>query len=61
MLVDRSQVFCTRKYALRLPVVPPERKGKRAGIFVSTAGLGWENVFDAAFPAITAFFNTNGL
>ena len=57
VLVDRSQVFCTRKYALRLPVVPPERKGKRVGIFISTAGQTWENVFDAAIPSVKCFFN----
>ncbi|NLM29118.1 MAG: flavodoxin family protein, partial [Methanomicrobiales archaeon] len=57
VLVDRSQVFCTRKYTLRLPVVPPERKGKRVGIFISTAGQTWENVFDAAIPSVKCFFN----
>ena len=57
VLVDRSQVFCTRKYALRLPVVSPERKGKRVGIFISTAGQTWENVFDAAIPSVKCFFN----
>ena len=30
------------------------------GLFISTAGLSWDNVFDAAFPAITAFFNGTG-
>jgi len=57
VLVDRSQVFCTRKYTLRLPVVSPERKGKRVGIFISTAGQTWENVFDAAIPSVKCFFN----
>ena len=37
-LVDRTQVFRSRKYVLHLPVVPPERKGKRLGLFISTAG-----------------------
>ncbi len=57
VLVDRSQVFCTRKYTLRLPVVPLERRGKRVGIFISTAGQTWENVFDAAIPSVKCFFN----
>ncbi|MCK8518402.1 flavodoxin family protein [Methanoculleus sp. 7T] len=57
VLVDRTQVFRSRKYVLGLPVVPPERKGKRAGIFLSTAGQNWENVFDAAIPSVKCFFN----
>jgi len=30
------------------------------GLFISTAGLSWDNVFDAAFSAITAFFYGTG-
>ncbi len=33
-LVDRAQVFRSRKYVLKLPIVPAERKGKRLGIFL---------------------------
>ncbi len=63
-LIDRAQVFRSRKYVLKLPVVPEERKGKRMGVFLSTAGQTWSYVFDAAIPndagviefsAITAF------
>jgi len=57
VLVDRTQVFRSRKYVLRLPVVPPERKGKRVGIFLSTAGQNWDYVFDAAIPSVKCFFN----
>ncbi len=56
-LVDRTQVFRSRKYVLRLPVVPPERKGKRVGVFLSTAGQNWDYVFDAAIPSVKCFFN----
>jgi FMN-dependent NADH-azoreductase len=56
-LIDRAQVFRSRKYVLRLPVVPPERKGQRVGIFLSTAGQDWDNVFDAAIPAVKCFFH----
>ena len=56
-LVDRAQVFRSRKYVLRLPVVPPERKGKRLGIFLATAGQKWDNVFDAAIPSVKCFFH----
>jgi multimeric flavodoxin WrbA len=56
-LIDRAQVFRSRKYVLKLPVVPVERKGKRIGIFLSTAGQTWEYVFDAAIPSVRCFFN----
>jgi multimeric flavodoxin WrbA len=57
VLIDRAQVFRSRKYVLKLPVVPPERKGKRIGVFLSTAGQTWEYVFDAAIPSVKCFFN----
>jgi FMN-dependent NADH-azoreductase len=57
VLIDRAQVFRSRKYVLKLPVVPPERKGKRIGIFLSTAGQTWDYVFDAAIPSVKCFFN----
>jgi hypothetical protein len=57
VLVDRTQVFRSRKYVLHLPIVPPERKGKRIGIFLSVAGQNWDYVFDAAIPSVKCFFN----
>jgi len=56
-LIDRAQVFTSRKYVLKLPVVPPERKGKRLGVFLSTAGQNWSYVFDAAIPSVKCFYN----
>jgi len=56
-LVDRAQVFRSRKYVLKLPVVPPERKGKRLGVFLATAGQTWPNVFDAAVPSVKCFYH----
>jgi multimeric flavodoxin WrbA len=55
-LVDRAQVFRSRKYVLKLPIVPPERKGKRLGVFLSTAGQNWPYVFDAAVPSVKCFY-----
>jgi len=57
VLVDRAQVFRSRKYVLKLPVVPPERKGKRLGVFLATAGQKWDYVFDAAVPSIKCFYH----
>ncbi len=56
-LIDRAQVFRSRKYVLKLPVVPPERKGKRLGVFLATAGQDWPHVFDAAVPSVKCFFH----
>jgi len=56
-LVDRAQVFRSRKYVLKLPIVPPERKGKRIGIFLATAGQKWPHVFDGAIPSVKCFFH----
>jgi hypothetical protein len=56
-LIDRAQVFRSRKYVLKLPVVPPERKGKRIGVFLSTAGQAWDHVFLGAVPSVKCFFH----
>jgi multimeric flavodoxin WrbA len=56
-LIDRAQVFRSRKYVLKLPIVPPERKGKRLGVFLATAGQSWSHVFDAAVPSVKCFFH----
>jgi len=56
-LIDRAQVFRSRKYVLKLPIVPPERKGKRLGVFLATAGQNWSFVFDAAVPSVKCFFH----
>ena len=56
-LIDRAQVFRSRKYVLKLPIVPPERKGKRLGIFLASAGQNWPHVFDAARPSVKCFFH----
>ena len=56
-LIDRAQVFRSRKYVLKLPIVPPERKGKRLGAFLATAGQNWSYVFDALVPSVKCFFH----
>ena len=59
-LIDRSQYIWARKFILKSLYFTDKEIHRRKGIFISTAGLSWDNVFDAAFPAITAFFNTMG-
>jgi multimeric flavodoxin WrbA len=56
-LIDRAQVFRSRKYVLKLPVVPPERKGKRLGVFLASAGQKWDYVFTAAIPSVKCFYH----
>jgi multimeric flavodoxin WrbA len=56
-LVDRFQVFRSRKYVLKLPVVNSELMGKRQGVFLSTAGQHWDYVFDGAIPTVKCFFH----
>lgn len=59
-LIDRAQYIWARKFILKTLYFPDELIRSHKGIFISTAGLSWDNVFDAAFPAVTAFFNTIG-
>jgi len=59
-LIDRAQYIWAQKFILKTRFYPDEQIHRHKGIFISTAGLPWEHVFDAAFPAITAFFNTLG-
>ena len=59
-LIDRTQYIWARKFILKNLYFPTDQIKRHKGIFISTAGLSWDNVFDAAFPIITAFFNTIG-
>ncbi|HMZ31633.1 MAG TPA: NAD(P)H-dependent oxidoreductase, partial [Methanoregulaceae archaeon] len=59
-LIDRAQYIWARKFILKSLYFTDKQIHRHKGIFISTAGLSWDNVFDAAFPAITAFFNTMG-
>jgi multimeric flavodoxin WrbA len=59
-LIDREQFLWARKFILKTMYFSDDHIKKHKGIFISTAGLGWEHVFDGAFPIITALFNTIG-
>jgi len=59
-LIDRAQYIWARKFILKTLYFTDDHVRSHKGIFISTAGLSWDNVFDAAFPALTAFFNTIG-
>ena len=59
-LIDRAQYLWARKFILKTLYFSADHIRTHKGLFISTAGLSWNNVFDAAFPAITAFFNGTG-
>lgn len=58
--IDREQYLWARKFILKTLYFTNDHIKKHKGIFISTAGLGWNNVFNGAFPIITALFNTLG-
>ena len=58
--IDRQQYLWARKFILKNLYFSDDHIQRHKGIFISTAGLGWANVFDGAFPVITALFNTTG-
>jgi len=58
--IDRGQYLWARKFVLKTLYFTNEHIKQHKGIFVSTAGLGWDRVFDGAFPVITALFNSIG-
>lgn len=58
--IDRQQYLWARKFILKTLYFTDDHIRLHKGIFISTAGLGWDNVFDGAFPVITALFNTTG-
>jgi len=59
-LIDREQYLWARKFILKTLYFTDDHIKRHKGIFISTAGLGWDNVFDGAFPVVTALFNTVG-
>jgi multimeric flavodoxin WrbA len=58
--LDRSQYLWARKYILKTQYFTRDHIRRHKGVFISTAGTGWENVFSSAFPTMTAFFDIMG-
>jgi NAD(P)H-dependent FMN reductase len=59
-LIDRAQYFWARKFILKNLYFTSDHIKRHKGLFISTAGTAWDNVFDGAYPVITAFFNGLG-
>jgi multimeric flavodoxin WrbA len=58
--LDRAQYLWVRKYILKTLYFTRDHIRMHKGVFISTAGTGWENVFSSAFPIMTAFFDIMG-
>ena len=58
--IDREQYLWAKKFILKTLYFSDDHINRHKAVFISTAGLGWDNVFDGAFPIITALFNTVG-
>jgi len=58
--LDRAQYLWARKYLLKTLYFTREHIRGHKGVFISTAGTGWERVFSSAFPIMTAFFDITG-
>ena len=58
--IDRGQYLWARKFIFKTLYFTDDHIKRHKGLFVSTAGQNQDNVFDGAFPAITAIFNGTG-
>jgi multimeric flavodoxin WrbA len=58
--IDRGQYLWARKFIFKTLYFTDDHIKRHKGLFVSTAGQNRDNVFDGAFPAITAIFNGTG-
>jgi multimeric flavodoxin WrbA len=59
-LVDRAQPYWARKFVLKSLYFDYDHIQSHKGLFISTAGQSWDNVFDGAFPIVNAFFSDMG-
>lgn len=58
--IDRSQPLWARKFVLKNLYFDYTHISQHKGIFISTAGQSWDNVFDGAYAVVNAFFNDIG-
>ena len=55
--IDRFQVFYMAKYFRNQPLVSPDLKERRKGLFITIAGKDIPGVFNGAKQTIRAFFD----
>lgn len=58
--IDRAHYLWVRHYKLGDHTISQEMKRNRRGYFLSTAGMDRPDVFDTAYPMMTALFNILG-
>jgi multimeric flavodoxin WrbA len=58
--IDRGQYLWARKLMLKTLSFSEDHIRQHKAVFISTAGQDRPDVFNAAFPAITALFNGSG-
>ncbi|MDK2974106.1 MAG: hypothetical protein PWP08_477 [Methanofollis sp.] len=58
--IDRGQYLWAKKFVLKKLYFSTEHIKQHKGLFISTAGQSWNDVFDAAYPIVTAFFDSTG-
>lgn len=55
--IDRFQVFYMAKYVRNDPLVPPEKRKSRQGLFIGIAGMDIPEVFTGAKLTVRAYFD----
>lgn len=58
VLIDRCQVFWSRKYVLHTFTEPA---GKKLGLFIATAGQSRDTIFDHTVPVARFLFDVSGI
>ncbi|MDD1686227.1 flavodoxin family protein [Methanoregula sp.] len=58
--IDRGQFLWARRFVTKTLEFSPEHLARHKGIFISTAGQNRDNVFDGAYPSLTALFHDAG-
>ncbi len=59
-LIDRAQYLWARRMITNTLEYSPEHLARHRGVFLSTAGSDWLNVFDGAYPVVKALFSGLG-
>jgi len=58
--IDRGQFLWAQKFMTKTLVFDENHLKNHIGVFMSTSGQPVDNIFNAAFPVVRAFFNDSG-
>lgn len=59
-LIDRAQYLWARRMVTNTLEYSPEHLACHRGVFLSTAGSDWPNVFEGSYPVVKALFSGLG-